>query len=155
CDGCTLCCKVFRIPTLDKPQGKWCPHCAIGAGCNIYERRPDECRGFLCGYLCEPGLDERWKPSVARFFLSTLPGVDRLVIHVDPQRPDAWRREPYYSSIKQWATEAVEVGSQVCVFVGMHGWVILPDRDVDLGICTPDELTITTRERTFKGVRYN
>ncbi len=155
CDGCTLCCKVFRIETLQKAAGSWCPHCKVGNGCAIYEDRPPECRGFQCGYLCEPELDERWKPSVAKFFLWTEPGNQRLAIHVDPQRPDAWRREPYYSSIKQWAVEAVASGSQVAVFVGMHIWVILPDRDVDLGICSPGELTVTTKTATPGGVRYD
>ena len=152
CDGCTLCCKVFRVAALDKPQGIWCPHCAIGRGCGIYDSRPTECAAFQCGYLVEPGLDDRWKPSESRLVLWSMGQV--MFVHVDPQRPDAWRREPYYSSIKQWAVEALAAGAQVIVQIGSRAIVILPDRDVDLGIFAPDEIAVTTRVGTSGGVRY-
>jgi hypothetical protein len=35
-----MCCKVLGITELQKPVGKWCPHCDIGKGCKIYESRP-------------------------------------------------------------------------------------------------------------------
>jgi len=152
CDGCTLCCKVFAVPTLDKPAGTWCSHCAIGQGCKIYDTRPAECIAFQCGYLVEPGLDERWKPSESRLVLWSM--GQTMFIHVDPQRPDAWRREPFYSSIKQWAVEALAAGAQVAVQIGARAVMILPDRDVDLGVVASDEIAVTTRVPTPGGVRY-
>ena len=50
CGDCKLCCKVFSIQELDKPAGKWCPHCP-GKGCKIYDTRPEECRGYKCMWL--------------------------------------------------------------------------------------------------------
>jgi hypothetical protein len=152
CDGCTLCCKIFRIAALEKPKGQWCSHCSVGKGCEIYDTRPEECRAFKCGYLVEPGLDEGWKPSEARLLLSSQGRT--LSVHVDPQRPDAWKRAPYYASMKQWAKEALPLGSQVAVWIGDRAIMILPDRDVDLGIVAPDEIAVTTRVAIPGGVRY-
>src|SRR5579871_2428843 len=66
CGTCTLCCKVLRVESLEKPQGKWCESCEIGAGCRIYDARPTECRKFLCGYLLLRELDESWRPSLSK-----------------------------------------------------------------------------------------
>ena len=107
CDGCTLCCKVMAVRALDKPQGKWCPHCKTGFGCGIYEDRPDECRVFACGYLVMPHLAPIWRPAVSHLIISSEISQDRMSIHVDPARPDAWRKEPYYSTIRQWSVRAL------------------------------------------------
>ena len=32
CGTCTLCCKVYDIPAVAKPMGKWCDHCDVGKG---------------------------------------------------------------------------------------------------------------------------
>lgn len=152
CDGCTLCCKVFAVPALEKAGGKWCQHCAIGQGCKIYDSRPAECAAFQCGYIVEPELDERWKPSECHLVLFSLGKA--MFIHVDSQRPDAWKRQPYYASIKQWAVEALAAGAQVAVQIGARVIMILPDRDVDLGIVSADEIAVTTRVASAGNVRY-
>ena len=36
CGACTLCCKVFDVPVLEKPAGQWCKHCLPGRGCGIH-----------------------------------------------------------------------------------------------------------------------
>ena len=54
-----MCCKVYRIPVLNKQEGKWCAHCAIGSGCRIYEDRPEQCRSFVCLWL--PGTPFAWR----------------------------------------------------------------------------------------------
>src|SRR6478752_6584159 len=51
CGTCTMCCKVYPIPILNKQEGKWCAHCAIGSGCRIHEDRPEQCRSFVCLWL--------------------------------------------------------------------------------------------------------
>ena len=52
CGSCTACCRVYAIPALNKPAGKWCDHCIIGEGCKIYEARPKkECADFQCLWL--------------------------------------------------------------------------------------------------------
>src|SRR5215207_6381407 len=37
----------------------------------------------------------------------------RLSVHVDPVRPHAWQKEPYYSQIKRWAIAAAALRGRV------------------------------------------
>ena len=115
CDGCTLCCKVIGIKELNKPQGQWCTHCEAGVGCKIYATKPGECGTFICGFLCEPELGEEWRPSRSKIVLTTEMGGRRIVAHIDPQRPDAWMQEPYYSALKQWARDGQRGGGEVLI----------------------------------------
>src|SRR5256714_12397075 len=93
CGDCTMCCKIMGITSLAKPPGVWCSHCRPGRGCAIYGQRPQDCRDFVCGYLRMPELDERWKPSVCKFVISSDEAQTHIKIVVDTARPDAWRRE--------------------------------------------------------------
>lgn len=67
---------------------------------------------------------------------------NRLAIHVDPAVPNAWREQPFYADIKQWA-RLVASGKQVVVCIGTRHIVILPDEDVDLGPVADDERVVT------------
>lgn len=63
CGGCTVCCTALPIEAdFTKPAGVTCQHCTTG-GCGIYETRYAICRGFFCGWLLLPGLDENWRPD--------------------------------------------------------------------------------------------
>jgi len=155
CGDCTLCCKVMGIESLDKPPAIWCSHCKPAGGCAIYESRPQECRNFVCGYLRSTTLDERWKPSFCKFVLAEGEDNTHLKIVVDPARPDAWKKEPYYSSFKAWAQSGPDEGMKVMVAIGKRAIVILPDRDVDLGIMGDDDRVVTSREETPFGYRYD
>jgi hypothetical protein len=142
CDGCTLCCKVMAVKPLNKPSGTWCQHCTTGAGCGIYERRPAECAAFICGYLALPELSDEWKPSVSRLIISSFTTGNRINVYVDPARPDAWRRQPYYASLQAWARRTLAKRGQVVVRVGNRSIAVLPDHAVDLGVVGDDELIV-------------
>jgi len=101
CGECTLCCKVMAIEEFAKPVSAWCPHCKPGRGCQIYPDRPAECRSFRCLWLVNDLLDQHWKPSKSRFVLTT--SEDGIEVRCDPGFPDAWRKEPFRSEIRQWA----------------------------------------------------
>jgi hypothetical protein len=147
CGACTLCCKVLGIAELEKPQGDWCRHCDIGRGCKIYDRRPAECRSFHCGYLTWPLAGEHWLPTRCKMVIVSELGGKRVAIHVDPGRPNAWRESPYYEEIKHWAGQAARHGQQVVVGIRNRAIVILPDRDVDLGVIARDErIVVLERE---------
>ncbi|HXC56255.1 MAG TPA: YkgJ family cysteine cluster protein [Rhizomicrobium sp.] len=154
CDGCTLCCKVMGIEELGKPTNTWCGHCLKGKGCGFYEHRPTSCREFNCVYLTNPNLGPEWRPADAKFVIRHEGGGGgRIAIHVDTQRPDAWRREPFLSTFHAWAEVGARHMGQVVVYVGRHVHVIVPDRVVDLGEIAPDELILTTMIQTPQGVR--
>ena len=139
CGTCTLCCKVLSITELRKPQGSWCTHCKPGRGCTIYFNRPTECKAFYCGYLTQRELDDEWKPDRSKIVLVAELDGNRIVAHVDPQRPEAWRRDPFYSQLKLWAEAAVPYRGQIAACVGRHMYMVLPDRDVDLGVVADDD----------------
>lgn len=155
CGACSLCCKVLSISELQKPQGVWCKHCSAGQGCRIYSDRPDECRSFYCGYLVWNEMDETWFPAKSKLVVVAELDGGRTAIHVDPSRPDAWRKEPYFSTIKRWAAMAVEHHHQVVACIGKHAIVVLPDREIDLGLVGSDEVIITQETRTPAGVRLD
>jgi hypothetical protein len=143
------------IGSLDKPAGVWCPHCKPARGCAIYDRRPQECRNFVCGYLLMPEVDERWKPSVCKFVLANGQDDTHMKIVVDPARPDAWKKEPYYSRFKAWVRSGPDEGMKIMVAIGKRAIVILPDRDVDLGIMGEDDRVVTVRTETPLGYQFD
>jgi len=155
CGDCTLCCKLMAISALGKPAGTWCPHCAVGHGCRIYPDRPPECRTFACGWLVDPKLGEEWRPSRSHIVLVASQGQNRLAAHVDPARADAWRREPFYQRLKEWARAAARVRGQVVVYVGRRATVILPDRDVAMGAMGDDDVIVVSVRMTPRGPHYD
>ena len=155
CGGCTLCCKVLRIAELQKPQGKWCPHCEVGHSCRIYEDRPGECRTFFCGYLVWPSVEDFWYPPRSKMVIVSESDGAWVSIYVDPDRPDAWRLEPYYSAIKRWSASGGEQNFHVVVCAGRRATVVFPDREVDLGVVADDERIVTSQTRTAAGLRFN
>jgi hypothetical protein len=76
----------------------------------------------------------------------------RVAVHVDPGKPAAWRDEPFRGDLRSWAEHAALSTMQVVVMVGRRAIVILPDREVDLGVITDDERIITWRRSGPDGV---
>jgi hypothetical protein len=60
-------------------------------------------------------------------------------VYVDPDHPEVWRSEPFYSDIKDAAREAAKRRCRVTVHVGKAQTIVFPDRDVDFGIIEDDE----------------
>jgi hypothetical protein len=143
-----MCCKLLAVDVLDKPRAQWCPHCDQKRGCTIYKTRPDPCRGFYCGYLRLPQIDERWKPSKAKFLINYEDHAKRIVIHVDPVKADAWRAEPYLKTIRQWAARAERDGGMVLVWAGTRATIVLSTRDIELGDVRDDQLIVPIERRT-------
>jgi hypothetical protein len=143
CGACTMCCKVMAVDALPKPPQSWCPHCAIGKGCTIYETRPTECRTFDCVYRFDSALGPEWRPDTAHFVMAYEIGGKRLTLRVDAARPDAWKRTPYYAGLKEMARLALPKGRYVMVDAAGRAIVVLPKRDIDLGIVGPDERIVT------------
>ena len=155
CQNCTMCCKLLAIDVLEKPRGTWCTHCDQKRGCTIYDKRPDPCRGFYCGYLRLADLDECWKPAKAKFLINYEDKANRIVIHADPARPDAWRAEPYYKTIKQWAATAERQGGMLLVWAGSRATVVRTNRDIDLGDVREDQLIVPVARQTERGVELD
>ena len=78
--------------------------------------------------------------------------ANRIVIHADPARPDAWKAEPFYKTIKQWAATAERQGGMVLVWAGSSATIVLPGRDVDLGDVREDQLIVPVERMTARGI---
>lgn len=132
CGSCSLCCKVFKVDWLDrpKPAGKWCHHCQPGKGCAIWQNVPAKCADFYCRWRMDPQLGDEWRPDRAGFLISKASPYLPHEINVDPGKPDAWRKEPYYSALKIAARSAVAEKMALIVLVGARHWIMLPDGDV-------------------------
>ena len=154
CAGCTMCCKIMGIAELSKPRNQWCPNCDVGKGCKIYDERPQSCRDFDCIYLLDGTLADHWKPSRSRMVLTRYQAA-RLCVHVDPDRPDAWRKEPYYSELKAWSRIAAQTRSMVAVYVGDNLTIVLPDRDKFLGPTSEDQQLRFVTRPAQRGVEYD
>ena len=135
CGDCSLCCKVLGIPELDKPKDAWCPNFASGTGCRIYEDRPPSCHDFSCRWLNDPAMGPEWKPSVCKMVLDSRPRL--LTVHVDPAVSQPWRGQPYYGVLKRLSAQGLTRNVIVLVMEKKRSIVILPDREVDLGILAP------------------
>ncbi len=132
CGSCSLCCKVIGIAALDKPAGKWCPHFVRGAGCGVYGDAPSECRQFQCFWSNETLKGDEWKPDRCKLVVWTnTPG--RIIVDVDGDYPNAWRREPYFRQIKAWSNRSTASPVEVLVRVRGRMTVIFPEVEIDLG----------------------
>jgi hypothetical protein len=133
CGECSACCKILPVRELNKPAGVWCNHVVQGHGCGIYADRPNICRGYQCLWTVTAPLDERWRPDRAGFVLQPGAIEGEVEVVVDPDRPDAWRREPYYSQIKQISDVGRGGAPRVLVYTQGHVIVVFPETDIDLG----------------------
>jgi len=63
CGGCTACCTVLGVKSLNKSDFSPCDHCT-GKGCGIYSIRPKECQTYQCLWLIGNGIPEHRREIV-------------------------------------------------------------------------------------------
>jgi hypothetical protein len=135
-----MCCKLYDVPEVRSVAGKWCRHCTPGKGCGIHATRPETCRRFFCGWMVSASLGPEWKPERAKLIIRLIPveGSSLCVaVDVDEGFPAAWQRPDIYAKLKRIAAYSGEV--VVRVSIGRRRIVVLPDRDVDVGVVGDDE----------------
>jgi uncharacterized protein len=94
CGGCTICCRLIGVAAIGKPAGTWCTHCTA-TGCSIHPTRPTSCRNFECFWLMDEGFPEDLRPDRCGVVAAWNGGdQENIVLHVDPDRPDALARKP-------------------------------------------------------------
>lgn len=103
CGSCSLCCKLIDVPGLAE-AGKWCPNCKLGNGCKIYDKRPSICLGFDCFWRAESWPDNL-RPDRCKVIFEALPGVHTILVSVDPERPDAWKKKEIRKVIEKLRTK--------------------------------------------------
>ena len=132
CEDCSFCCKVLGIAALNKPAHQWCVNFKKGARCTVYGDHPDECKSFQCYWTIVETLPQDWRPDRCKFVLWS--NQDRrIIVDVDPDFPDAWRKEPFLSGMKSWTLPTLATPMQVLVRVKGRMIVLFPDTEIDLG----------------------
>jgi hypothetical protein len=116
CGSCTACCRVFAIPELKKPAGKWCEHCAVGVGCKVYDARPERCVEFACLWLQSQdnpahALSPELRPDRCKVVFSPTTNEHILSAITMPGAPDAHRRK----LVRELIERLVENGAAVAV----------------------------------------
>jgi len=74
-----------------------------------------ECRKFYCAWMVSPSLGEHWRPNKCKMVLRVESGGKLIAVHVDPSDPTAWRREPYFQKLRQFAIDGLKTDQQVIV----------------------------------------
>ena len=73
CGSCSMCCKFFSIPEVNKHPNEWCQHCRPGkGGCAIYADRPKVCSEFECWWKSDL-VDDEWYPARSKMVLLASP----------------------------------------------------------------------------------
>jgi uncharacterized protein len=123
CGDCGMCCKLPQIDALNKPANQWCVHCSTRKSCDAYDARPEQCRTFFCHFMENAALGEEWRPSKSRFMLMGKDNGQTVLVVVDPDRPDAWKRHPYFQQLGLWSRThrvIINVGDKQMVLHGDH-----------------------------------
>lgn len=91
CDTCRACCTPLGIPELDKPPGVTCKY-LVADGCSIYDKRPQDCRDYYCGWRLGVGhVDHR--PDRVGILLTAhqnIPGIIPDLLDVTFMAHEVW-----------------------------------------------------------------
>ena len=71
--------------------------------------------------------------------LSVFPLNGFIYVQVDPNAPQAWRKEPYYRQLHRLAESNLRDGRHVIVFVNDVATLIMPGQDLPLGPMKPTD----------------
>jgi hypothetical protein len=85
-------------------------------------------------------MGDEWRPTSSKLVVCSEADGNRIAVHVDPGFPSRWREKPFYSQLKRWAEIGVDNGMQVVVYLKDRATVVLPNKDVDLGIIARDDI---------------
>jgi hypothetical protein len=92
-------------------------------------------------------LGDEWRPTKAKMVLALGADGKMMSVHVDPAFPNAWREDLYHGTLRKLARDAADANGQVVVYLKKRTIVILPDKDVELGVLAPgDHVTVDVKE---------
>lgn len=120
CGSCTMCCKLLDVKGLTE-RNSWCKQCDIGKGCKKYEELETfspACNSFQCVWKMAGAMPEELRPDKSRCIVTPpAHGDDQytdLLIHVPPDRPDAWNKGEF----GRWLKAACGEGLGAIISVG-------------------------------------
>jgi hypothetical protein len=124
CGGCTLCCKLLKIPQLNKPGGLDCHYCTPGVGCSIWKNHPSDCRDFVCLWHSNPEFPDEFRPDQCGVIFE--PGGEKIMLaNVDPGRPDIWLQ----GLARKFIENCLESRITVVIMTGSEKRFLLAEED--------------------------
>lgn len=119
CGPCNLCCKLLNVPDIGKPALMTCWWTGLHGGCIRHgEKQADPalmaCGQFKCLWLAsqdreDPGevWPRHWRPDVSKIVFGPQDRDDPKLmhVHVDPERPTAWREPEIYDFMQRQIAE--------------------------------------------------
>jgi hypothetical protein len=138
CGGCTLCCKLTPVKSMNKDAGERCKHQRTGKGCAIYARRPMDCATWFCRWLINDDTADLSRPDRAGYVIDMMPDyvtirdntgkkppqhIPCLQIWVDPHRREA-HRDP---ALRRYMERSGERGfASLIRFDQSDGFIVFP-----------------------------
>jgi hypothetical protein len=74
-----------------------------------------------------------------------------IAVHVDPSDPTAWRWEPYFRTLKQFAIKGADINQQVIVYIKNRVIAIFPNKEVEVGTMNPGDHLVVREVRGANG----
>lgn len=93
--------------------------------------------------MVSPGLEDDWRPNKCKMVLRVESDGRLIAVHVDPHHPLAWRQDPYFRRIKQFAIQGADAKRRVVVYIRNRVIVVFPTKEVEVGTMNPgDQLVV-------------
>jgi hypothetical protein len=132
CADCSMCCKILKITSLEKPRFDWCSKCLIGRGCSAYDARPEECRTFECMWLYDKNLPEAFRPNKCHFVMYTH-HAGYFIVECDRHVRNIHTNKKYEKYFRDISRKLEPSGRFVAVCYGEDVFAITPGKVYDLG----------------------
>jgi hypothetical protein len=111
--------------------------------------------GFFCGWLLNSEVAAHWRPRECRMVLNFQATLNRTVVHVDPGRPDAWRKAPFHAELVVVATRMAAAGGYVLVACGTNHTILLARQEFPVGALLPSDKVVISRRPSAGGPVYD
>jgi hypothetical protein len=89
--------------------------------------------------MVSPSLEEHWRPDRCKIVLRVESNGRLIAAHVDPNDPGAWRREPYFQTLKQFSIKGADIDQRVVIYIKNRVIVVRPNKEVDVGTMLPGD----------------
>lgn len=130
CGACRMCCKLFPLPILDKPENQWCKFLSP-SGCALHDHlQPEVCRQYACYWLEHAEMLAEHRPDRIGIIVTecgsvSVAGEALRVFVLNQSEPEACRAP---------AAQALIDG------MAARGWALLV-------VCGPDMHIVYNRSR--------